>query len=81
MSFELYQEVILNEDLPAHGLRAGDVGTVVDRHLKAEIEDGWSVEFFNMIGGTVAVACVPGRCLRSPTSADRPSARLAAVTD
>jgi hypothetical protein len=29
---ELYKDAILTIDLPADGLRAGDIGTVVERH-------------------------------------------------
>ena len=32
MNFEMYHDVILTADLPEHGLCAGDVGTVVERH-------------------------------------------------
>ena len=32
MAFELYSEVILTRDVAEEGLRAGDVGTVVERH-------------------------------------------------
>jgi hypothetical protein len=75
MSFELYRDVILTVDLPAHGLLTGDVGTVVERHVVPGKEEGYSVEFFDMTGRTVAVATVPAHQLRAPTSADRPAAR------
>jgi hypothetical protein len=80
MSFELFQDVILNTDLPELGLCAGDVGTVVERHVVAGLEDGYSVEFFDMTGRTVAVVTVPASQLRAPTSADRPSARTLTPT-
>jgi S1-C subfamily serine protease len=74
--FELYKDAILTVDLPTEGLRAGDVGTVVDRHEVAGVSEiGYSVEFFDMTGNTVAVVTLPGSSLRSPTSADRPSVR------
>jgi len=75
MAFELYQELILTVDLPDQGLLAGDVGTLVERHLVLGKEEGYSVEFFDMTGRTVAVATVPARHLRAPTSADRHAAR------
>ena len=75
MSFELYQDVILTVDLPSHGLLAGDVGTLVERHEIPGMEEGCSVEFFDMTGRTVAVVTVPANQLRAPTSADRPAAR------
>ncbi len=75
MPFELFTDVILTDDLPAEDLRAGDVGTVVDHHNAPEIEDGYSVEFFDMTGQTVSVATVPASLLRAPTRADRPAVR------
>lgn len=79
MSFPLYQDVILTVDLRDSGLYPGDVGTVVERHASAGKEDGYSVEFFDMTGRTVAVATVPASALRTPTSLDRPAARSALV--
>jgi hypothetical protein len=81
MNFELYQDVILTADLPEHGLCAGDVGTLVERHTVPGKEVGYSVEFFDMTGRTVAVVTVPARQLRAPTSADRPSARHLAAAE
>jgi hypothetical protein len=48
MPVELYRDAILTTDIPAHGLRAGDVGTVVERHDVPAKEVGYSVEFFDM---------------------------------
>jgi hypothetical protein len=75
MSFEMYQDVILTVDLPEHGLCAGDVGTLVERHAVPGKEEGFSVEFFDMTGRTVAVVTLPSHSFRLPTPADRPSAR------
>jgi Domain of unknown function (DUF4926) len=75
MNVDLYQDVILTVDLPEHGLCAGDVGALVERHAVPGKEVGCSVEFFDMTGRTVAVVTVPSSLLRAPTSADRPSAR------
>lgn len=76
MSFELYSDVILTRDIGERGLRAGDVGTVVERHVvPGATEEGYSVEFFDMTGNTVAVAAVPASALRIPTTADRPAVR------
>jgi hypothetical protein len=75
MSFELFTDAILTADLPEQGLRAGDVGTIVERHDVPGQEVGYSVEFFDMMGQTVAVITIPSTHLRSPTSADRPSTR------
>jgi hypothetical protein len=77
MAFEMFQRAILTVDLPADGLRAGDVGTIVDEHRVPGVpEVGYSVEFFDMTGNTVAVVTVPASGLREPTPADRPSVRV-----
>ncbi len=76
MAFELYSDVILTRDIAERGLRIGDVGTVVERHAVPRVADeGYSVEFFDMIGNTVAVVTVPASALRLPTPADRPAVR------
>ena len=76
MAFELFSDVILTRDIPERGPRAGDVGTLVDRHVVPGVADeGYSVEFFDMTGRTVAVVTVPATALRLPTPADRPAVR------
>ena len=76
MGFELYSEVILTRDVPEEGLRAGDVGTVVERHAAVDASaEGYSLEFFDMTGNTVAVATLPASAVRLPTPADRPAVR------
>jgi hypothetical protein len=73
---ELYKDAILTVDQPNVGLQAGDVGTIVDRHqVPGVAEIGYSVEFFDMTGRTVAVLTVPASHLRVPTAADLPSVR------
>ena len=76
MLFDMYRDVILTRDVTEHGLRAGDVGTVVERHAVPGVpKEGYSVEFFDMTGNTVAVATLPASALRLPTPADRPAVR------
>jgi hypothetical protein len=76
MPFDMYGDVILTRDVDEHGLRAGDVGTVVERHIVPGVaEEGYSVEFFDMTGNTVGVVTLPATALRVPTPADRPAAR------
>lgn len=76
MPLVMYGDVILTRDVTEHGLRAGDVGTVVDWHAMPGVtEEGYSVEFFDMIGTTVAVVTLSARTLRMPTPADRPTVR------
>src|ERR1700726_1423225 len=48
MPFDIYDDVILTRDVTERGLRAGDVGTVVERHVVPGVpEEGYSVEFFD----------------------------------
>jgi Domain of unknown function (DUF4926) len=56
MDFPLYSDVILLQDMPEGSLSAGDIVTVVERHDVAVLETGYSVEFFDMVGNTVAFA-------------------------
>jgi hypothetical protein len=59
MKFELFTRVALRTDLPRHGLRAGDVATVVEHHAgRPGQEPGYSLEVFNAVGETVAVVTV-----------------------
>jgi hypothetical protein len=73
--FTPYQDVVLLCDLPEEGLCVGDVGTVVDQHNVPGRETGYSVEFFDMLGNTVAVVTLPASALRTPGRADRPAVR------
>jgi hypothetical protein len=80
MNFEMFSDVILTADLPQHDLCAGDIGTVVERHEVPGKDVGYSVEFFDMTGRTVAVVTVPAHFLRVPIATDRPSARTMSAT-
>ena len=73
--FTLYQDAVLLHDIPEEGLCAGDVGTIVERHDVPGRETGYSVEFFDMLGNTVAVVTLPASALRAPSRADRPAVR------
>jgi hypothetical protein len=79
MDFQLYSDVVLLQDIPEEKLRVGDIGTVVERHDVAGLEPGYSVEFFDMLGNTVAVITLPGSRFRTPTHADRPAVRSEAI--
>jgi len=56
-----HDTVVLAADLPEHGLRAGDVGTVVLVH---EGGRGYEVEFATLDGETVAVATLENSQVR-----------------
>jgi Domain of unknown function (DUF4926) len=75
MDFKLYQDVVLLQDFPEEGLQAGDLGTVVERHDVPGLEPGYSLEFFDVLGTTVAIVTVPASLLRQPTRTDRPAVR------
>ena len=61
MKFPLYGRVALAVDLPAEGIRRGDVATVVEHHPapSAGSEPGYSIEVFNAVGETLAVMTLP----------------------
>ena len=63
MNFELYTEAVLTCDFPAHGLKQGDVVTLVDRHVAPDGTEGYSIEVFNALGETIAVTSVPASAL------------------
>jgi hypothetical protein len=48
--------VVLNADLPEHGLERGDIGTVVLIHGDGK---GYEVEFVSLDGETMAVVSLP----------------------
>lgn len=54
--------VVLQTDIPAHGLRAGDVGTVVMVHQGGQ---GYTVEFLTLAGETVAVETLDAAQVRA----------------
>ena len=53
--------MVLTKNLPAEGLEAGDVGTVVHIHKNGA---AYEVEFITLAGRTVAVATVEASDLR-----------------
>ncbi|MEO1404660.1 MAG: DUF4926 domain-containing protein [Cyanobacteria bacterium J06635_1] len=59
MNFKLYQEVALAVDLPDHGLKVGDVATLVDfvPHPTGG-EEGCVLEIFDALGESIAVVSV-----------------------
>jgi len=51
MNYKNYEIVVLEKDVPAHGLMCGDAGTIVELYEPNGIE----VEFVNGAGNTKAV--------------------------
>jgi Domain of unknown function (DUF4926) len=74
MTIELYQEVALTRDFPEHGLKAGDIATLIDLlpHPN-DGEEGCILEVFNAIGESLKVIAVP----RSAIEVLRPDEILA----
>ena len=62
--------VVLTSDIPAQGLQAGDVGTVVHIHRN---DEAYEVEFATFTGQTVAMATVPSSVGTAPASSSRAS--------
>jgi hypothetical protein len=60
MSLQVYDRVSLRTSFPAHGLRAGDVATVVEfvEHPSAGPR-GCVLELFNALGESIRVVTVP----------------------
>ena len=65
-------QVELLEDIPAHGLRAGDVGTVVLVHQNGK---GFTLEFLTWDGDTVALTTVDADKVRGLESSEIPRTR------
>lgn len=80
MAIDLFKRVLLRVDLPEHGLRRGDVATIVEHLPGEDCEDGYALEVFNAVGDTIAVITVPQSAVE-PLSADViPSVRPIAQT-
>jgi hypothetical protein len=67
--------VVLTDDLPDSGLRAGDVGWVVAVHRG---NAGYEVEFVTLAGETVSVETVPADRVRPVGRKEIAHARLVA---
>ncbi len=77
MKFEKLEIVVLAHDIPEHGLRAGDLGTVVEIYPGVGVE----VEFVRGSGVTQALLTLSEQELRKIDSHDLlATRRLAEVT-
>ena len=52
--------VVLNEDLPSHGLKRGDLGTIIEVYSPDAVE----VEFVTASGRTQALVALPPSAIR-----------------
>lgn len=66
MTFALLDTVVLNHDLPKYGLRAGDLGAVVEVYGS----DGLEVEFVQASGQTKALVTLRAGDVRSVAQSD-----------
>ncbi len=73
MKFALLDTVVLNRDLPEHGLRAGDLGAVVELYGA----DGVEVEFVRASGQTKALVTLRTMDLRPVAEGDILAVRTA----
>ncbi|HEY3875570.1 MAG TPA: DUF4926 domain-containing protein [Candidatus Kapabacteria bacterium] len=56
MKYDLFSEVALTEDIAQHGLKRGDVATVVESiEARPNGEPAYALEVFNAVGETVVV--------------------------
>jgi hypothetical protein len=71
MKFTLYQEIVLLQDIPDAGLRAGDVATLVEMIPHPDQgETGAILEIFNALGDSLRVVTVPLSVI-APLQADQ----------
>ena len=79
MTLALYQRVVLTRDLPEEGLRAGDVGVIVEHYpARADVPEGYELEVFAANGHTIAVASAPASAVREATEREVLSVRALA---
>lgn len=73
MSIRELDSVVLERDLPEHGLRKGDLGAVVQVYSA----DSFEVEFVRVSGGTQALVQLTRADIRPVADNDLPAVRSA----
>ena len=68
--------IVLTRDLPEHGLKEGDIGTIVLVHNSGT---GYEVEFIALDGETMAVISLLAEEVRSVARREIPHARQIAI--
>jgi hypothetical protein len=71
MTYRVLDTIVLNRDLPEHGLRKGDLGAVVEVYEP----DGLEVEFVTASGRTAALVTLNARDVRPVADDDLVSVR------
>jgi len=74
VKFHLLDVVVLDADLPVHGLRRGDLGAVVDVHDP----DGLEIEFVTASGRTQALVTMKQTDVRAVADNDLVAVRRTA---
>jgi Domain of unknown function (DUF4926) len=74
MTYELLDTVVLVRDVPEHGLRAGDLGAVVD----VQPPDALEVEFVTASGRTTALVSLKASDVRAIADTDLVAVRTIA---
>jgi len=59
IAFELFNDAVLNCDIPNHDLCRGDVVKLMDYHAVPDGEDGYGIEVINTSSETIALTAVP----------------------
>ena len=77
MTLRTLDVVVLTEDLPAHSLKRGDLGTVVEVYSPTAIE----VEFVTASGRTQALVTLPFSAVREVDDDDLVAVRPATRRD
>jgi hypothetical protein len=77
MTPRILDVVVLNEDQPAHGLKKGDLGTVVEVYAPDAVE----VEFVTASGRTQALVILPPSAVREVGDDDLVAVRPATSCD
>jgi hypothetical protein len=71
-----HDRVVLTEDVPTEGLKAGDIGTVIHIHGNGE---AYEVEFICLDGETIAVVTLNANQVRATKSGEIAHARELAM--
>ena len=71
-----HHRIVLRENVKEHGLKAGDVGTVVHVYSGGK---GYEVEFVSLTGETAAIVTLSASQVRSAHKREIPHARQLAV--
>jgi hypothetical protein len=72
-----HDRIVLLKDIPAEGLKAGDVGTIVHIYKGGE---AFEVEFMTLEGETVTVITLPSSQVRAVGKRDIAHARKLAIS-